>query len=211
MKLLDKVIFDAKVSDRKILRIPVETIVTTPYNPSGRTKDGAEFKRICKSISEYGIIQPLVITADRDLVDGNRRLAAAKLSGHAFVECIILPIGVNKDKVYGTVNTTSLKINGRGWLDACRKGYKAPAEIQNQYQELFNLIGTYGVDLLIEKKLGLNLLTQCKSIKALGVVRRLDEIIIRVAERKLSNKLNAITRSDIAITEKAKAAEELLK
>lgn len=212
MKVLDKIVFDAKVSDRKILLIPADTIIATPYNPSARTKDGAEFRKLCASIKTYGIIQPLIITADRDLVDGNRRLAAAKLAGSIYVECIILPLTVDKDKVFGEVNTTSMKINGRGWLDACRKGYKTPPpEIHTQYQELFGLVGSYGVDLLIEKKLGLNLLRQCKNIKALGVVRRLDEIIIKVATGKLTNKINAISRLDIDRAEKVKAIEGLLK
>ena len=211
MKIMDKIIFDSKVSDRKILLIPAATIIATSYNPSARTKDGVEVRKLCKSIKEYGIIQPLVITADRDLVDGNRRLAAAKLNGDVYVECIILPITVDKDKVFGEVNTTSMKINGRGWLDACRKGYKTPPpEIHTQYQELFNLVGSYGVDLLIEKKLGLNLLAQCKQLKALGLVRRLDEIIIKVAERKITNKVNAIYRSDMDRAEKVAAIEELL-
>lgn len=211
MKVLDKIIFDSKVSDRKILLIPVGTIVATPYNPSARTKDGVEFRKLCKSIKEYGIIQPLIITADRDMVDGNRRLAAAKLAGSVYVECIILPVTVDKDKVFGEVNTTSMKINGRGWLDACRKGCKTPPpEIHQQYQELFGLVGTYGVDLLIEKKLGLNLLMQCKQLKSLGLVRRLDEIIIKVAERKLSNKVNAISRSELDRDKKVTAIEELL-
>ena len=212
MKVLDKIVFDAKVSDRKILLIPANTIIATPYNPSARTKDGVEFRKLCASIKTYGIIQPLIITADRDMVDGNRRLAAAKLAGSTYVECIILPLTVDKDKVFGEVNTTSMKINGRGWLDACRKGYKTPPpEIHTQYQELFGLVGSYGVDLLIEKKLGLNLLRQCKEIKALGIVRRLDEIIIKVAEGKLTNKINAISRLDIDRAEKVKAIEGLLK
>jgi len=45
---------------------------------------------------------------------------------------------------------------------------------------------------------------------ALGLVRRLDEIIIKVAERKITNKVNAIYRSDMDRAEKVAAIEELL-
>jgi hypothetical protein len=212
MKVLDKIIFDAKVSDRKILWIPASTIVGTPYNPSARTKDGVKFRKLCESIKTYGVIQPLVIPADRDLVDGNRRLAAAKQAGLIEVECIILPMNVDKDKAFREVNTNSENIGGKGWLDACRKGYRTPPQnIHQQYEELFKLVGTYGVDLLISKNLGLNILAQCKGIKALGVTRRLDEIIIKVAEKKLTNKVNAVSRLDIGIKEKVAAIEELLK
>lgn len=195
MKVMDKIIFDAEVSERKILRIPVNTIVATPYNPPHRSEDGKKLRALADSIKKYGAIQPILITADRDLVDGNRRLAAAKLAGLTHVECIILGPEIDKDEAFGDLNTTSEKITNRGWLYACRHGMrKPPQNIQAQYQELFKLVGTYGVDLMIEKRLGLGLLDQCKTIKAQGVCMRLDEIIIRTAKGRLSNKLNVIMR-----------------
>jgi len=168
-------------------------------------------KRLSASVAKYGVILPLVITADRDLVDGNRRLAAARLAGLEFVECIILPKNVDKDEVFCTVNTTSEKIGGKGWLEACRGGYKTPPpDIHAKYQELYNLVGTYGIDLMIEKRLGFNLIDQCKQMRAIGVVERLDSLIIKVAQRKLTNKINAIYRSEIDRIEKVKQLTELL-
>lgn len=210
-KFIDKIVFDAKVSDRKILLIPTDTIIATPYNPPSRTKEGAAMKRLIASVKEFGVIMPLLITADRDLCDGNRRLHAAKAAGLDFVECIILPLHLDRDKVFRTVNTTPEKIGGKGWLEACRNGYKVPPpDIWEKYQELFGLVGTYGVDLMIEKKLGFNLLDQCKTAKALGLTERLDSLIIKVAQRKLTNKLNAIYRSDIDRADKVKQITLLL-
>lgn len=206
MQILDKIIFDAEVSERKILRIPVSTISATPYNPSDRTKDGKELRRLVATVQKYGVIQPIIITSDRDLVDGNRRLSAAKLAGHSHIECIILDHGVERDKVFGDLNSTSKKINNRGWLYACRNGIKnPPKEVGQQYQELFNLIGTYGIDRLIEKKLGLSILTLCKNVKAQGVGMRLDEIIMRMANGRLSNNINMAIRSK-SMTQEQKAA-----
>lgn len=210
-KITDRIIFDCKASDRKILIVPVETIVATPYNPSARTKDGKKLRALADSIGKYGLIQPIVITADRDIVDGNRRLAASKIAGLSHVDCIILPVGVDKDDVFREVNTQSEKIFGRGWLEACRKGYRnPPPEVWRQYTELLSLVGTYGVDLLISKKLGLAILDQAKSAKSLGLVIRLDELVIKMAEGKLSNKINAIQRSSDSKEQKVKQIEELL-
>ena len=211
MKVTDKIVFDSKVSDRKILLIPTDTIVATPYNPSSRTKDGAALRKLSESVRKYGVIQPLIITADRDLVDGNRRLSAAKLAGKKFVECIILPFEVDKDDVFRDVNTTSEKIGGKGWLEACRHGYKkAPTDVMAQYMELFKLVGTYGIDMLIEKKIGLNILLLCKNVKSIGLVMRLDEIIIKVAQGKLTNKINAVYRSDMPREGKTELIESML-
>lgn len=206
MQVLDKIIFDAEVAERKILRIPVSTIAATPYNPSDRTQDGKELRRLVATVQKYGVIQPIIITADRDLVDGNRRLSAAKLAGHTHIECIILDHGVERDEVFGDLNSTSKKITNRGWLYACRHGIKnPPKEVGEQYQELFKLIGTYGVDQLIEKRLGLSLLAMCKTVKAQGVAMRLDEIIMRIARGRLTNSVNMAMRSK-SMTQEQKAA-----
>ncbi len=191
----DKIIFDAEVSDRKILRIPVNTIIATSYNPKERTAEGAKLTALTETVKRYGVIQPVIITDSRDLVDGNRRLAAAKKAGMSHIDCIILPASVDKDVVFGDLNTTSEKIGNRGWLYICRHGIRnPPKDVLASYQELHKLVGNYGVDLMIEQKLGLGLLAQCKFIKAQGVVMRLDEIIIRVARGKLTNKLNVLMR-----------------
>lgn len=191
----DKIIFDAEVSDRKILRIPVNTIIATSYNPKERTAEGAKLTALTETVKRYGVIQPVIITDSRDLVDGNRRLAAAKKAGMSHIDCIILPASVDKDVVFGDLNTTSEKIGNRGWLYICRHGIRnPPKDVLASYQELHKLVGNYGVDLMIEQKLGLGLLAQCKFIKAQGVVMRLDEIIIRVASGKLTNKLNVLMR-----------------
>lgn len=211
MTVLDKIVFDAKVSERKILLIPTDTIVATSYNPKARTKQGMAMSALSESVRRFGLIQPLIITADRDLVDGNRRLKAAQLAGKQYVECIILPVDVDKDAVFCDVNTTSEKIGGKGWLESIRLGNtKAPKKYLSQYNELFKLIGTYGIDMLIEKRIGLNILDLCKSVKSLGLVMRLETIIIKVAERKLTNKINGIYRVDMPRTEKVELLEQLL-
>lgn len=211
MAVLDKIVFDAKVSERKILLIPTNTIVSTHYNPKTRTKEGKALSELSASVKKYGVIQPLIITADRDLVDGNRRLKAAKLAGMQYVECIILAANVDKDSVFGDMNTTSEKIGGKGWLEAIRLGNtKAPTKYLIQYNELFKLIGTYGIDILIEKRIGLNILDLCKSVKALGLTIRLDALLMKVAQAKLTNRINAIYRSDISREEKVQMLDALL-
>ena len=57
MKVLDKIIFDAEISERKILRVPVNTIIATPYNPTERTDDGKKLRKLAETVKQYGIIQ----------------------------------------------------------------------------------------------------------------------------------------------------------
>lgn len=207
----DKVIFDAKVSERKILEVPIGSIVAAPYNPKERTADGQKLRQLTKTVIKYGIIQPLVITSDRDLVDGHRRLAAAKAAGLKTVDCIILPPSVDKDEVFGDLNTSSEKIGGKGWIAAYRYGLrKLPDAEFARCQELHKMLGNYGLDKLIAKKIGTNILPFCRSIKAEGVTMRIEDLILAVVERKLVNKLNAIKRSSASPEEKLAQMQSLL-
>ena len=56
--------------------------------------DSAAFRSLVESIREKGILQPLILTSDRVVVSGHRRLAAAKLvfgfGRKALVPCQIL-------------------------------------------------------------------------------------------------------------------------
>lgn len=207
-KVLDRVIFDAKVSERKILMIPVSTIKFTPYNPPSRTKEGAKLNQLVETIKKHGLIYPLLITSDRDLIDGNRRLTACKLAGLDVVECVISPL--DKNELFNAVNTSAVPMGGKGWIHVARLGGKPPAKETALYKELHGLIGDYGIDTLIKCNIGLNILPLCKEAAAYGSTRPLAEIILTTATKKLTNKLNAAIRSDGPREQKAKAIEDVL-
>lgn len=203
MKVLDKIIFDAKVSERKILEVPVGTLIRADYNPAERTKMTKQFAKLVDTVVKYGVIQPIVITADREVVDGHRRLAAAVSAGLQTIDCIILPPMVNKDEVFGDMNTTAMKIGGKGWLYAYHYGLrKVPEAEEARCRELKDLMGKDGIEELIENKIGTNILPFCKSIRSEGVSMKLAEVIRQVVRRKLVNKLNAIKRMDIPQADK---------
>jgi ParB-like chromosome segregation protein Spo0J len=87
--VLDRVVFDSEISERKILIVPIHTVRHTPYNPANRTKEGEKLRRLISEIQGRGLIYPILITSDRDVIDGNRRLAACRALGHKTIECIV--------------------------------------------------------------------------------------------------------------------------
>lgn len=204
----DRVIFDAKVSDRKIVIVPVHTIRHTPYNPPSRTAEGAALTKLIDAIREHGLQYPLLITSDRDLVDGNRRFSAVQHLGWRDVECIVATR--KADHLFRDMNTSAVPIRGNGWLHIGRTGGSLPKKEAAMYSELHGLIGNFGIDKLLSAKLGLNILPLCKNICAQGTQHRLAEVIFACAERKLTNKLNAILRSDKAREEKRVELDALL-
>jgi hypothetical protein len=203
------IIDDATVSTRKILIVPIKTIKHTPYNPAGRTKEGQKLKNLIESIRERGMVYPILITDGRDVIDGNRRLAACRALGHESIECVVS--GLDRDEAFTAVNTTAVPIGGKGWLEIGMGGGYLPPKEAAQYHELRTLIGSYGVDLLIHQNLGLNILPLCKSIAALGIEKTLEELILLTAANKLTNKLNFELRAQKEKEKKIEAINELLR
>lgn len=191
--VLDRVVFDAEVSDRKILIVPIHTVRHTPYNPAARTKDNEKLRRLIVEIAEHGLIYPILVTRDRDVIDGNRRLAACRALGHETVECIVSYL--DRDEAFTVVNTTAIPIGGKGWLEIGMGNGYMPDKLRKQYDELLCLIGEYGIKLLIDRGFGLNILPLCKLVAALDAKYDLAEIVMMVASRKLTNKINFVLRA----------------
>ena len=206
--ILDRVVFDAEVSERKILIVPIHTIRHTPYNPASRTKEGAKLSQTIAAICKYGLLYPILITSDRDVIDGNRRLAACRSLGHKTIECIVCDL--DRDEAFTMVNTTAIPIGGKGWLEIGMGNGFMPPKMRAMYDELFSLIGSYGVKLLIDQSLGLNILPLCKSAAAIDAQFSLPELIMKTALHRLTNKLNFIIRAAESREEKAAALVALL-
>lgn len=206
--VIDRVVFDAEVSERKILIVPIHTIRHTPYNPAARTKEGEKLRRLIAEIAGRGLIYPILITSDRDVIDGNRRLAACRTLGHKTIECIVSEL--DRDEAFTVVNTTAIAIGGKGWLEIGMGNGYMPAKMRQQYDELFGMVGTYGIKLLIDQNLGLNILALCKSVAALDAKYSLAQIVMMVAAHKLTNKVNAVIRSGGTREEKVAAMDAVL-
>lgn len=199
---------DTKISERKILWVPIATITHTPYNPSNRTQEGIKLRRLIEATRQYGLVYPICITADRHVIDGNRRLAACRALGHEMIECIVSDL--DRDEAFTVVNTTSSPIGGKGWLEIGRGGGYLPAKEQAQFFELRKLIGDYGIDLLIRQKLGMNVLPLCKAAVATGCKATIEQLLMAVAIHKLTNAINFEIRAKKPNEEKAAAIDALV-
>ena len=78
-------------SQRKLLELPIDSIHPNPYQPRV-TFDEETIAELAQSISQVGLIQPLVVRKSGggyELVAGERRLRACKSLGMATVTCIV--------------------------------------------------------------------------------------------------------------------------
>lgn len=95
----DPVLHEVIDSGDSINHIKVEQISPNPHQPRQKFDDEA-LKDLAESISEHGIIQPLVVTKNGfekyELIAGERRLRAAKLAGLKTVPAIIREMSEQK-------------------------------------------------------------------------------------------------------------------
>jgi ParB family chromosome partitioning protein len=69
--------------------LPIGELRPNPLNPRGPELDQAGLDELANSIQIQGILQPLLVTPDRLVVAGHRRLAAAQMVGLTTVPVLI--------------------------------------------------------------------------------------------------------------------------
>jgi ParB family chromosome partitioning protein len=79
-------------AEDRVEKIPVKSLQASPYQPR-KHFDEAALKELAASIKRHGIVQPLVVTPEKDgvytLVAGERRWRAATLAGLDTVPAIV--------------------------------------------------------------------------------------------------------------------------
>lgn len=73
-------------------RWPLAALRPNPLNPRGDV-DATDIEQLAASIRAHGVLQPLLVTPDRVVVAGHRRLAAARLAGLTEVPAVTHAVG----------------------------------------------------------------------------------------------------------------------
>ncbi|MBL8874167.1 MAG: DNA modification methylase [Phycisphaerae bacterium] len=95
----------------KILRLPVGRVNPAPYNPRKALAAGdPEFETLRRSLSEFGLVEPLVWNKrTRNLVGGHQRFAVMVAEGAKAVEVSVVDLPLEKEKA---LNLALNKIQG---------------------------------------------------------------------------------------------------
>lgn len=89
----------------KVVEVPINVISANSDQPR-KNFDAEELTKLAKSISQDGIIQPLIIRKAQsgyELVSGERRLRAAKMAGFRSVPCVVVDISDKRSAVIALV------------------------------------------------------------------------------------------------------------
>lgn len=135
---------------KEILNVSVESIIPAPFNPVDRTTL-RQLSKLKASIEEYGILQPLLITNNNELIDGHRRLECAKLLGITTVPCVITNVG--RDVAFVEVNTTGKTISLSDDIEIYLSGGALPRRSRKEILTLESIYGKDGLSVFVDNKL----------------------------------------------------------
>jgi hypothetical protein len=95
-----------------------------PWNPTNRTEeDNPALKRLADSMSKIGLIYPILVTPDNEVIDGHRRATAAKMLDWKDVQAIVTDS--DRESTYAAVNDTAQKMTGHDALGVWLKNPRA--------------------------------------------------------------------------------------
>lgn len=93
-----------------IQNINIEKLKEAEYNPrKNLTPEDEEWKKIQRSIEEFGYVDPIIINKDGTIIGGHQRYKVLKQMGYKQIECVVLDIDKNKEKA---LNIALNKITG---------------------------------------------------------------------------------------------------
>ncbi|NMA65671.1 MAG: nucleoid occlusion protein [Clostridiaceae bacterium] len=121
---LEKKIEEKKSEDKKITMIPIDLIRPNPYQPR-RKFDQSTMDELCKSIKQYGVIQPInvrkISNTHYELVAGERRLRATAMSGQKEIPAIVMDVGEDDSALMALIE--NLQREDLGYMEEA-EGYR---------------------------------------------------------------------------------------
>lgn len=83
----------------EIKKIKIEELNLADYNPRIELSETDEtFKKIEKSIEEFGYVDPVIINADGTIIGGHQRVNILKKLGYTEIECVVVNLSKKNEK-----------------------------------------------------------------------------------------------------------------
>jgi ParB family chromosome partitioning protein len=157
----------ADMSRKYIEDFDVEKIVPNPYQPRMHI-DPEKLIELADSIREHGVIQPLIITKDRDsdkfhIIAGERRFRAVKLAGFKTVPVVIK-------------ESSPLEMLELALIENIQREDLNPLEESYSFRQLSEEFGLTQKE--IAKKVGLNRVTVANKMRLFRLPEKIKEMVL---------------------------------
>lgn len=133
----------------------------SPYNPPERVSDH-NVRALAQSMSKLGLIYPVLVDPDNVLIEGHRRVAAARLLGWKTIRAYVMK--GDRHRIYAEVNSTSKRMSGN---DALGIWLQEPTAVTDYMSARFkSMEGHLGLSLVKKMhRAGLSLRAYNKAIR----------------------------------------------
>lgn len=143
----------------KIEKIDINLLNLAEYNPRKDLKpENIEYKKIKRSIEEFGYVDPIIINKDMTVIGGNQRLKILKELDYKKVDCVIVDLDKTKEKA---LNIALNKIEGE-WdypklkdllieIDTGEFDIETTGFMEEEIEELITKYAIVDIDKLLEE------------------------------------------------------------
>ncbi len=128
----------------KLQELAVSTLSAASWNPKSRTRiDTGHMKRLVESVRKFGIVVPVIALEDGTIIDGHRRVMAAKELDLLTVPVLVHePNGLTPHDVYGQVNYAVRPLEGVEHIEVYLDG--GPVPNPSQLKIIEEIEGRFG-------------------------------------------------------------------
>lgn len=137
----------------KLIDVKVNEIKGSPFNPTIRTdRRTTKYKSLRASIKRTGMLNPVLLTQDNMLIDGNRRLNIAKELGYKKLHAIVHNSNSDYlfDKYFLETNEHTMPINGHQYLERYLNGASVPTSVRYHIEKLKSVGGVRGLKRILD-------------------------------------------------------------
>jgi len=102
-------------------KVKIGNLKPAAYNPRKDLQPSdKEYKKIKKSVQEFGYVDPIIVNQDLTVIGGHQRIKVLKELGYEDIECVIVDIDKNKEKA---LNIALNKISGDWDFEALNEAF----------------------------------------------------------------------------------------
>ncbi|MHA1216049.1 MAG: ParB N-terminal domain-containing protein [Candidatus Thorarchaeota archaeon] len=132
--------------------VPLSQLKPSPYNPSSRTEK-RRLEALRKSIENYGLLYPILVNSQFEIIDGHRRATTVELLGWNAIPAIILNGDISVDEAYLEVATTVKRPRGSEWTERFAQGGNVPRRHERAIECVSEWCGSDYIHKLVKRHL----------------------------------------------------------
>lgn len=147
-----------------VKRIKLSDVKLAEYNPKARSDPRGSPRHLSKSIAKVGLLYPILVARNNDLIDGHRRIAAAKILGWDDIPALVAAVE-SREEAYAEVNNNAEMFSGNDVLNIWLKNPLAVSKtVVRKMERSEEVIGRTMMVRIAKKGMSLRIFTLALSI-----------------------------------------------